>query len=192
MANSNTDVCNIALRKLREQPITSLTQDNEPARLCSQFYDDAVDYLLARHPHNFAMTRQQLSQNAAAPAFEWDYAYTLPTDPYCVRAYKLYHNGTWQDDWIVEGRDLLTAHDNTVYLLYVARVTDVVSYPPTFVNALSSFLAHQLAFPLNRDKGYVDQLMRQFERDWREHKNVDGGEGWHDEPDDGIFVSVRE
>lgn len=192
MANSSTDVCNLALRKLREQPIASLTQDSEPARLCNQFYDDAVDYLLARHPHNFAMTRQRLGRKAAAPAFGWPYAYTLPTDPYCLRAYGLWRGGGFRDDWVVEGRDLLTSHDDDCHLLYVARVTDVASYPPTFVNALSSFLARQLAYPLNRDRNHAEQLTKRFERDFREHKSVDGGEGRRGEPGDGIFVSVRE
>ena len=73
----------------------------------------------------------------------------------------------------------------------MARVTDVATYPPTFVNALSSLLARQLAYPLNRDRSHAEWLTERFEREFREHKSVDGGEGRHGEPGDGIFVSVR-
>ena len=65
----------MALRRLREQPIASLTENSEPARLGNTQYDDGRDYLLAKYPHNFAMRRQQLSQNATAPAFEYDHSY---------------------------------------------------------------------------------------------------------------------
>ncbi len=191
MADSDTDLCNLALRKLREQPIAALTQDREAARLCNQFYADARDHLLALHPSNFAMARQRLGQNAAPPAFGWRYGYSLPTDPYCLKAVKVYRNGAYHERFAVEGRDLLCDLDNDVHLLYVARVTDVVSFPPTFVNALATFLACKLSFALTRDKKLEAQMEARFRKDWREHRAVDGSEGWHDDFEDGVFVRAR-
>ena len=191
MATSSTEICNLALRQLREQPIASLTEDSEPARICNEFYDQARDYLMAKHPNNFAMTRQQLSQNATAPTFQYLYSYALPTDPYCLRAYKLWHNGAWRDDWIIEGRNLLTDFDVDCYLLYIARVTDVGSYSATFVDAFAAYLAWKLAYPLTRSNPREEAAGRIFKEKWMEHRMADGGEGFQEEPEDGVFVSIR-
>jgi len=191
MASSSTGICNLALRKLREQPIASLTEDAEPARLCNQFYDDALDYLLARHPHNFAMRRQQLAQKAEAPAFGYRFAYALPSAPFCLAARRLWHNGAWRHDFVVEGRELLSDHDNALHLLYTARVTDPLQFSPTFTEAFSSYLAALLAYPLTRSETRTAQSEKRFQRHWKEHRLADGLEGAQDEPEMGVFVGVR-
>jgi len=199
MASSDTEICNLALRKLREQPIASLTEDSEPARLCNQFYDDALDYLLARHPHNFAMRRQQLAQQASAPAFQYGYAYTLPTDPYCLTARRVWHGGRFigatapdgHAAWVVEGRSLLTDYDNDLFLLYTAQVSDPLQFSPTFTEAFSSYLASLLAYPLTRSETRTEQSEKRFRRHWKEHRLADGLEGDQDAPEAGVFVAVR-
>lgn len=192
MATSDVEICNIALRKLREQPIASLTEDSEPARQCNTYYDDARDFYLARHPHNFALRRAVLAQKATAPAYQYENAYALPTDPYCLRAYMLWHNGHHQrQGWVVEGRELLTDLDTDVYLRYVARITDVNSYAPTFVEAFSSYLASLLAYPLTRSNSVEERWEKRAKEQWKIHRMADGGEGFEEEPDEGVFVTAR-
>ena len=193
---SDEAICNIALRKLREQPIASLLEESEPARLCATLFEPARDALLMRHPSNFSMTRQQLTQQATAPLFEWDYEYLLPTSPFCLRAYALWHNGAYRKSgWQVENRAgqrvIVSNWDDDVYLLYIARITDASMFSASFVEALSDYLALQLAFPLTRDKAQTEQREAIFKLSWREHKNADAGEGFPLEPDDGAFVSIR-
>lgn len=192
MAASDVQVCNIALRNLREQPIASMTENSEPARLCNAFYADALDYYLARHPHNFALRRAILAQKSEAPAYQYAYAYALPTDPYCIRAYQVWHNGRhWKTGWVVEGRELLTDLDADIYLRFIARVTDVRQYAPTFVEAFSSHLASLLAYPLTRDEKVVKKWEDRATDAWKAHRMADGGEGFEEEPEDGVFVAER-
>lgn len=191
MATSDTGICNLALRELREQPITALTDTSEPARFCNQFFDETRDELLELWPHNFAMTRQQLSQEASSPLFEWDYAYALPTDPYCLRPVRLWHNGAWQEKWVVEGRQILTDYDSDVYLLYVARVTDYAAYPATFVRAFALRLAQQLAYPITRSNTVEARMADKFKRAWRRYRAIDGATGWHAEFAESVFTDVR-
>jgi len=193
MADSDTAVCNIALRKLREQPIQSLDADgSEPAKICNAFYADARDYMLVRHPHNFAMRRAILAQKSTGPAFEYDFAYSLPTSPYCLRAYQIYHGGTYhRDGWVVEGRELLTDRDNDLYLRYIARAEDTTAWNPAFTEVFTSFLAGVLAYPITRSTTAQDKWEARTKEQWSQYVLIDGGEGFDEEPELGVFTSIR-
>ena len=58
---TEVSICANALRRLGDDPITSLTDDTERARLCNAFYEDARDACLRSHPWNFAITRASLN-----------------------------------------------------------------------------------------------------------------------------------
>ena len=55
MMVTEVSICSNALRRLGDDPITSLTDDTERARLCNAFYEDARDLTLRSHPWNFAI-----------------------------------------------------------------------------------------------------------------------------------------
>ena len=82
---TEVSICSNALRRLGDDPITSLTDDTERARLCNAFYADARDACLRSHPWNFAITRASLAQLSATPVYGFDYQFALPTDPFCLR-----------------------------------------------------------------------------------------------------------
>ena len=191
MANSDTEICNLALRELREQPITSLTDGTEPARFCNQFFAETRDELLEMWPHNFAMTRQQLSQDASAPLIQWNFAYTLPADPYCLVPRALWHNGDWREKWVIEGRQLLTDYDSDVFLLYTARVEDYVAYPALFTRALALELAVRLSYPITRSNTVDEKLEKKAAKAWKKHRSVDGATGWHAELPQGVFTQAH-
>ena len=60
MASSSLDIANSALLALGADPIGSLGEATDRARLCSQFYDDIRKETLRAHPWNFALHQQQL------------------------------------------------------------------------------------------------------------------------------------
>ena len=66
---TEVSICSNALRRLGDDPITSLTDDTERARLCNSFYTDARDAVLRCHPWNFAITRTSLAQLSDTPAY---------------------------------------------------------------------------------------------------------------------------
>jgi hypothetical protein len=86
---TEVSICANALRRLGDDPITSLTDDTERARLCNAFYTDARDAVLRSHPFNFSITRTTLAQLSDTPAYGYDYQYALPTDPYCLRVLEM-------------------------------------------------------------------------------------------------------
>ena len=57
------DLCSIALLKLGENPIQSLTDDSAAAKLSRTLYDTVIDALLASHPWRFATQEITLTKN---------------------------------------------------------------------------------------------------------------------------------
>jgi hypothetical protein len=76
---SKVDIANRALRLIGGERITSFTQGTPNANKVTDLYDELVDDLL-RYPWNFATKRVKLAQSSTAPTFEFDHAYTLPSD----------------------------------------------------------------------------------------------------------------
>ena len=92
---TEVSICANALRRLGDDPITSLTDDTERARLCNAFYAPARDLVLRAHPWNFAITRATLAQLSDTPAFEYSYQYALPTSPLCLRVLQMEYQDVW-------------------------------------------------------------------------------------------------
>lgn len=150
MTASVVQICNLALLKFGDITITSIDDATREGRACKVFYPMLRDQLLYSHPWNFAMERADISaQLTATPAFQWDYAYTLPTDPVCLRVWELY--GT-DAEWVVEGGKLLTNQDEEIYVRFIKQVTETGYFNPAFVNCLATLLGAELANKLAGDK----------------------------------------
>jgi hypothetical protein len=188
MATSDTAICNIALRMLRAQPITALTDTAERAQMLTHLYADARDFNLALHPWNFATRRvHALNRNAAAPAYGLQYAYALPADPYCLRVLAVNDGG---EPFKIEGRDLLTDAD-AVDLRFIGRITDTTLYAPGFVQMFATYLAAQLAQPLTGSQSTADALLTRWDLMASRARMLDGIE---DAPEDfavSPFVAIR-
>ena len=146
---SEVEICNMALYKIGDIKITSLADASKEARACAVFYPLMRDELIYAHPWNFAMTRADISALVSgAPAFEFDYAYTLPAD--CLRVWELYGS---DEEWVVEGGQLLTNQDREIYIRYLKKVTETGKFNPAYVTCLSLTLAAAIAVRLAGDEG---------------------------------------
>ena len=56
------DLCSMALLKLGERPIQSLTDDSAAAQLARTLFDPVMDALIASHPWRFAMRTYELTE----------------------------------------------------------------------------------------------------------------------------------
>jgi hypothetical protein len=176
MADSEVQICNIALARVQGEPITDLVSDTtKSASLCRTFYEPTRDALLEERPWAFAIQRQVLSVVTGVNLTSKTYIYQLPEEPYCLRPLVLLgpisnfllmsdtegESGLWEDPFgsgsyleLIgyvfkrEGRTLIT-NLAVAGLKYVARITDPTQFPPTFVDALGWLLASNLAKPIN-------------------------------------------
>lgn len=165
-------ICNMALSLLGVNTITNLTTDTtKEAVTCSLFYDNVRKSLLRSHPWNFAIARSELAMLSSAPAFEFDYQYSLPAD--CLRALKLYNTN---EEFKIEGRYLLTNSD-TVKLMYIKDITDTSLFDANFVEMFSLALASVMAYGLTGTSKLNELANARYMQLKREAKQWDGQEG---------------
>jgi len=189
---TEVSICAIALRRLGDSPITSLTDNTERARLCNSFYNEARDEVLRTHPWNFAITRQQLSQLTDTPLYQYSYQYSLPTDPFCLRVLEMeYSDYVFKIEHLAgTGRVLLT-DEGTAKILYIARVTDTAQFDPLFIDTLTAKLSVDLAYPVTGSVQLQQNMQKLYDAKLREARSVDGQEGFQDDLVSDTFTDFR-
>ena len=196
MATSVVAICNQALYLLGEEAITSLDDGTKAATLCSLLWPEVRDAVLADHPWNSALVRVELSQDATAPVYEYSYRYVLPTDPYCLRVVStdldiyLDRNGEPAYPWKIEGRYLLT-NAIAIFVLYIARITDVTQYTHQLSRAMAAKLASELAFPITRNPGIVQGLEEMYLQKLSDAKAIDAQESSPDVFESNVLWNAR-
>lgn len=172
MTISVTHICNMALSKIGANRISALSDGTKNSILCNDFYEATVDEVLRMHPWNCAISRAQLAPLSESPAFGYDYQYTLPTAPYCLRVLQ-----TELDyEFKIEGRMLLT-DESTCNILYIKRITDPTKFDPLLVEAIAVRLGMKLAYPVVQSKTLTEQLAQEYEWILREARSADAQEG---------------
>ena len=179
---TEVSICSNALRILGDDPITSLTDDTERARLCNSLYEPARDAVLRSHPWNFAITRATLGQLSTTPAYEYAYQYSLPTDPYCLRVLSMeYQDYVFKIEHLAgTGRVLLT-DEGTAKILYIARVSDTAQFDSLFVDTLTAKMALELSFPVTNSVTLQAQMQKLYQLKLSEARSIDGQEGFMDD-----------
>jgi len=189
---TEVSICANALRRLGDDPIVSLTDDTERARLCNAFYSEARDEVLRSHPWNFAITRQQLSQLSTTPLYQYSYQYALPTDPHCLRVLEMeYSDYVFKIEHLAgTGRVLLT-DEGTAKIIYIARITDTAQFDPLFIDTLTAKMSVDLAYPVTGSVQLQQNMQKLFESKLREARSVDGQEGFQDDLVSPTFTDFR-
>lgn len=146
--SSDTAIANQALRLLKANRITSLTDGSNNANAANDVFAEVREELLRSHNWNFATKRQQLAQLSAVPVFEFDHAYGLPSD--WVRTVSVHDNdagaGTvlYREEEFNDQGVILSSADE-LWIRYIYRVTDANRMPADFRTAFAYALA--LAIP---------------------------------------------
>jgi hypothetical protein len=170
---SEVDICNLALNKIGQNTIISLTEDSKAARICNLFYADTRDSLLRQHPWNFAVKRVELAKLTTTPVFGFDNEFQLPSD--CLRV--MYTNLQFpQDKFRIEGKKLL-ADSDSIKVEYISRVEDTTQFDALFVDALWMSLAARISYNISDNNTLVNFLDNKVKEVIRHAKSIDGQEG---------------
>lgn len=170
---TEVDICNQTLVRLRQKAtITGTTlpsADSTPeARACNLFYAQARDELLQARKWTFATRQAQLlTLDAGAPPLPWGFAYTLPAGLLCVYSVA---NPVGCDftppPFIIclnaagTARVMVTDQE-TPYIWYGFRQTDVTMFSPMFVSALTSHLGILVATYIGLAPDLVQALKKE-------------------------------
>ena len=174
---SVVDICNSALNLLGASTISALTDDSKNARLCNQRYEPVRNRVFRSHAWNCLHKRVQLAQNSTAPVVEYSHAYALPSD--CLRVLKV-HNGTTDSiasslDYKLEGRNIVT-DEGTVYLIYIALITDPNEYDSYLQESISHQLAADIAYAVTNNATLANNYMARADERLREARFIDATE----------------
>lgn len=160
---SEAALCSHALRLVAGAKISSLTQGTKNANVASDLYPGIRDDLLRGHDWNFATSRSKLARSSTDPAFEFDYAYVLPSD--WMRTISVHDNdgGTGSISFREEevgGQGCICASVENLYLRYVSLVVDVNRMPPDFRMALITAMARDIAMPISNSNTIAERFER--------------------------------
>ena len=174
---SAVDIANSALNLLGASTISAFTDDSKNARLVNQRYENVRNRVFRSHAWNCLHKRVQLAQNSTAPVIEYSNAYALPSD--CLRVLKV-HNGTTDSiassiDYAVEGRKIKT-DEGTVFLVYIAKITDPNEYDTYLVEALAAAIAADIAYAITNNATLANNYQNVADERLREARFVDATE----------------
>jgi hypothetical protein len=148
MATSEVDTANKALTHLKANRITSLSQETEEARICNTFFYSTLDEAVQDYPFDFAIARAMPARVSATPAYGYSYYFQMPTTPYCLQVEDVVDsNGNPVSDWEVEGR-YIACNEETIYIRYIKRITNLNDLSPNFITAFSYLLASKMAYAI--------------------------------------------
>lgn len=186
MAQSVIDCCNSALQRVGAASILSLDDNSPEARACAVAYDSNRRDELRRHPWNFAIKRAVLAPDSTAPAFDYTYAFTLPTD--CLR---ILRPPTSDLDWQVEGRKILTNDSATLYLRYISDVEDCAQWDATFYSVTAIALAIDIVEKLTQSNAKKQALVQEYNDEIRYAHRVDAIESGPEDAADDDWWNAR-
>ncbi len=153
-----TGICNLALTKLGESPITAPDPNGTPAqRLCYLFYHPARREVLCANAWTFAKALATLeTPDAEASAAGHPAAHTLPAD--CLRVLKVA-----SPMWTLRGLTIYCP-EPSIRVLYVRDEEDTSLFDPLFVEALATRLACKLCIPLTGSSTARKALTEEYRR----------------------------
>lgn len=153
----------------------NVPEKSTQAELCSRLYPTAVSALLDMHDWSFATKRKVIPELSDEDGFGWRKVFKLPSDALRiirVKDYSVQRTDSRQAQWVgafpdhdpvqadFEVKDAKLYSDvNNAVVEYISSNVDVSRFTPTFVVALSYFLAHQLVGA--RVKGKEGQALAQ-------------------------------
>lgn len=160
---TRTDIANYALIMVGEQVAVDITNEDEGqhAVWANRLYDQTKLEVLRSHNWGCARKRVELAEEASAPVFGYENAFSLPSD--FVRAVS--YNDVDPDDVdkpVVERmRDTLATDEATLKLDYIANVDDGL-LDPLCVEAIYTLLASKLAWAIQQNRTMREELMAQY------------------------------
>ena len=170
---SFVEITSNALRLLGDDPITSLTEDSERARLVNALYEEVRDEVTRAAMWNCAKDRQVLASLADTPAFGWSYYHQLPST--CLRVIDVL-SGDIRVDHEVEGRKIMT-DVSSVNLIFLKKITDPNDMDSLFIGAYTAKLAAELAEPVTGSRSLAEQMWTLYDRKVRDARTIDSQEG---------------
>ena len=148
------DLCSMALLKLGEKPLTSLTDDTAAAQLSRTLYDITIDSLLSLYPWRFATQKLCIIKNQ-------DDEFVIPENVLRIL----------QCDGRILGKNILSNAD-TVQMTAIMRVA-AQDFPSHFISLAATKLAMEFCIPLTGNQQTLRTMVSLYESEFQNAKFID-------------------
>ena len=156
--SSAVDIANRALQKAGvPERISDFNDPSQQARAVNECYEKLRDAELQKNVWVFAVTRVELAADSDAPAWGRFFQYQLPEN-YLRRAPTTPQQSWRPEDFLREGRMILSDEVAPLQLRYVRSDTIPEQYDPLFVEALAARVAMEIAEELTQSNTKKDSL----------------------------------
>lgn len=181
MGASQVSICSNASLMLGGHPINAMDEPTDRARLASNIWPQLRDYVLRAHPWNCAVKRVALPPETTAPAFDWDYQFTLPAD--YMRALSVGEAGAEVDFKIESGK--LLCNQNPALLRYIWRNDEPTTWDDMLVWAMTNAMRAAMAYPTTQSASLSQTVNDALREVLKRARTVDG----QDQTPDGLDYS---
>lgn len=164
-------ICNNALDKLGQSAITSLSDGNKAANLCSRNWEKVRDQVLRDHPWNFAVKRATLAASTDAPDWGFDNQFPLPSDSLRLLEVRDLRAGEYQ----LENGSILS-NETVLYVRYITRIEDPNDFDSLFIDAVATRLAFELCEGLTQSNTKKEALWQEYGDSLTRAKKTDAQE----------------
>ena len=123
---------------------------------------------------------------AVIPEFEYDHAYSLPSD--CLRVIRMEDD----DAIFVREEDRLLTDEDSAKIQYIAQITDTAKYTPAFVTAFAARLAAEISYPLTNSTSVAETMYKLYLDKLKIAKGIDAQEGTGQQIDEKSWEESRE
>lgn len=161
MATSKVELINKALTLVGANPITSIDDDTNNARIVLRVYDIALRSILSECKWNFATVRQLLV--TVTDTLDWydtgeTYVYQKPVD-----AIRIFGTNDADAKWREEG-DFIISDTSALGVRYVQYVDNPDKYPSSFIDAFSDRLCADIAFMVLNSLATAQTFQEKYEK----------------------------
>ncbi len=179
---SITEVCNIALLEIGEEPITSIDSPQKNATRCKLIFDKVVDEVSASRYWSKLKSRVELALLPDPPVYEYTFQFQLPSDTLHVVSINDIAVGFIPDEHIdrlkyqIEG-DKLLIDTNSVFIKYIKRQSNPQLWGIYLERAIVLRLAAGLSYIITGDATITEKKFLQYERYSRASTATDSNQG---------------
>lgn len=160
---SAISICSNAFLRLGDKPISSLTEDNDRAKL-TNIYPVRRNALLRSHTWNCATKRVILSPSTTAPEFDYAYKFILPDDN--LRILQVGKKGETLDYQIESG--YILADTDVLPLRYIWLNDNEATWDAMLVEAMELAMVAAFAYPItlstSKEKAAIDELAQYLKK----------------------------
>ena len=153
---TKVEIANMALGEIGSNTISSLEEPTPESKWANVYIQPTIDYVLQMFEWPFAIERQKMSQLSESEHPDYQYAYTLPKSPPCLRFIR-FAEGEYE--FVLEGETVFT-DISPATAVYIKKITDVSKFDSLIASTVSIFLASRLAASLKKDGNLANALFQ--------------------------------